>query len=483
MTDRIREITRPSRVSFLLAFLFIVIMTMSAAASQDPSTCIVSIEASSMDAKLVLNELANMAGADIVIDDTITSRVSAKLTDVPFGKAIEIIARTIGAEVSIEGDFYVITNTRGLYYSPQQAQEQTAIQIVNLSGIGTEIGMRLISALSKDLMVEELPELRSVVISGSYSKVQAVKTAVDAYLRETATGTTAETALQIVRLMYADSSEAAMALQSQFGTIRVTSLRTDNALLISGPPEKVKAASELIKQLDAKPKQLRIDVEIIEASSEDIDAYGIDWGNTYGGTTLSLSLRELDMQFDPTKGILENLIGIKPMTRSSIQIALYARALVAEGKASVIARPSLLALENRTARVTTGDRYTLTIDQNGSSWQQTTYIDSGVSMEITARVDAEGSIIATITPKVNSMTGYTANGMPIIGTREVRTTVRLSDGETTALGGLIKEDSFESENGLPILSEIPLIGKLFSTTKRQERKTELIILLTVTIIP
>lgn len=436
-----------------------------------------------MDAKIVLNELANMAGADIVIDDTITSRVSAKLTDVPFGKALEIIAKTIGAEVSIDGDFYIITNTRGLYYSPQQIQEQTAIQIISLAGIGMDTGMRLVRAISADLGVEELLELRSVVLSGPYVKVQAVKSALDAYIREASTSTTAETALQIIRLMYADSSEAAMALQSQFSNIRVTSLRTDNALLVSGPPERVKAATDVIKQMDAKPKQLRIDVEIIEAYSDDIDAYGIDWGNTYGGTTLSLSLRELDIQYDPAKGILENLFGIRPMTRSSLQLALYARALVAEGKASVIARPSIVALENRTARVTTGDRYSLNIDQNGSSWQQTTYIDSGVSMEITARVDAEGNIIATITPKVNSMTGYTSNGSPIIGTREVKTTVRLSDGETTVLGGLIKEDSFESENGLPILSEIPLLGKLFSTTKKQERKTELIILLTIMIIP
>lgn len=66
-------------------------------------------------------------------------------------KAIEIIARTIGAEVSIEDGFYVITNTRGLYYSPQQMQEQTAIQIINLSGIGMGTGMRLDRAIPKSI--------------------------------------------------------------------------------------------------------------------------------------------------------------------------------------------------------------------------------------------------------------------------------------------------------------------------------------------
>ena len=78
--------------------------------------------------------------------------------------------------------------------------------------------------------------------------------------------------------------------------------------------------------------------------------------------------------------------------------------------------------------------------------------------------------------------GFTTNGSPIIGTREVKTIVRLKDGETTTIGGLIREDVTESVSGLPILSEIPIIGKLFSTTRKQEKKSELIMLITISIL-
>ena len=469
-------------IKVLLALLICLIVNSTSCANAPPPEPIISIDVNSMDAKLVISEIASMAGVNIIIDDTITARISAKLTGVPFDVALEAIARMIGASVSSESGMYSVTNTRGVYYPQQAMQEQSSIQILDLSTIGMEMGLKLVKAVSTDLSIEELPELNSVILSGPYGKVQAVKAAADNYMRGIGSGSVQDNVISIVKLAYADSSELAMALQSQYMNTRITSMRTDNALLISGPSDKIGTIVELAGKMDKKPAQFRVDVEIIEAASEDLDTYGVDWANAYGGATISMTFRELDRAYDPTKGMLENLLGIRPMTRSSLQFSLYVRALVAEGKASVLARPSITVLENRTARVTTGDRYSLTIEQNGSSWQQTAYVDSGISLEVTARLDPEGDIVAVLSPRANSIVGFTANGSPIIGTREVKTTVRLRNGETTTIGGLIREDVTESVSGLPILSEIPLIGKLFSTTRKQEKKTELIMLITISIL-
>ena len=72
---------------------------------------------------------------------------------------------------------YSVTNTRGVYYPQQAMQEQSSIQILDLSTIGMEMGLKLVKAVSTDLSIEELPELNSVIISGPYGKVQAVKAA------------------------------------------------------------------------------------------------------------------------------------------------------------------------------------------------------------------------------------------------------------------------------------------------------------------
>ena len=469
-------------IRVLLPLLICLTVNVTSYANVSPLDPIISIDVNSMDAKLVISEMASMAGVNIIIDDTITARVSAKLTGVPFDVALEAIARMIGASVSSESGMYSVTNTRGVYYPQQAMQEQSSIQILDFSAIGMEMGLKLVKAVSTDLSIEELPELNSVILSGPYGKVQAVKAAVDNYVRGSGAGSIQDNAFSMMKLAYADSSELAMALQGQYMNTRITSIRTDNALLISGPSDKIGAIVELVGRMDKKPAQFRVEVEIIEAASEDLDAYGVDWANAYGGTTISIAFRELDRAYDPTQSMLENLLGIRPMTRSSLQLSLYARALVAEGRANVLARPSITVLENRTARVTTGDRDSLTMEQNGSSWQQTAYVDSGISLEITARLDPEGNIVAILSPRANSIVGFTTNGSPIIGTREVKTIVRLKDGETTTIGGLIREDVTESLSGLPILSEIPIIGKLFSTTRKQEKKSELIMLITISIL-
>jgi type II secretory pathway component GspD/PulD (secretin) len=101
-----------------------------------------------------------------------------------------------------------------------------------------------------------------------------------------------------------------------------------------------------------------------------------------------------------------------------------------------------------------------------------------VRLEITPRVDSQGEITATIYPQVSAITGFTKEGYPRISTREAQTTVRVKNGETIAIGGLIESREIQRTYGLPVLSEIPIIGKLFSTTKDSSETTELVILVT-----
>ncbi len=132
----------------------------------------------------------------------------------------------------------------------------------------------------------------------------------------------------------------------------------------------------------------------------------------------------------------------------------------------------------------TGDRYTIVINQTGgeSSWQQLQYIDSGVHLELTARLDSDGGIVVTLTPRISAVTGFSREGYPVMSTREAQTTVRLRDGETLAIGGLIRDETSESRSGLPWLSSLGLIGRLFGSQGKQAKRTEVVILLTPRIV-
>ncbi len=113
-------------------------------------------------------------------------------------------------------------------------------------------------------------------------------------------------------------------------------------------------------------------------------------------------------------------------------------------------------------------------------YQQIQYVETGVRLDITPRVDMDGKITAAIFPQVSGITGFTKEGYPRVSTREAQTTVRLRDGETAVIGGLIENRATERSYGLPILGDIPVIGRLFSTKKEAVQSTELVILVTLT---
>jgi len=144
---------------------------------------LVSIDAVSQDAKAIIAQLAASAGVNVVIDDSIVSKVTVHLADVPFDHALETIARAAGAEVAAERGLYVVTNSRAYYGPPQAAAEQTVSQILDVASVEFSSALTLVRAVAKDLEIEPFPELGAVMLRGPYSQVNAAKAALDGYLR------------------------------------------------------------------------------------------------------------------------------------------------------------------------------------------------------------------------------------------------------------------------------------------------------------
>lgn len=452
------------------------------------STCLseqgcalVSIDAVSQDVKIVMAQLAASAGVNVVIDDSIAARVTVHLADVPFDYAIETIACAAGADIAINRGLYILTNLRAHYAQPQVATEQTVSQIVDVSGLDFSLALRLVHTVAEELEVEPFPELGAVMMRGPYSQVNAAKAAIDGYLRSASSYRQIDPeSFRLMRLAYADASEVSMSLQGQFHSVRIVPARGENAILLTGSAKQVELAAAAAEELDRVPALLSFDAEILEVNSDDMDSFGIDWQNNQGQPMLTLTFREMDSPIIPGSPPPGDVFAARPWIRSSLQVVSQVRLLESEGKAKVLARPSITTLENRTARIVTGDRYTIVINQTsgGSAWQQLQYIDSGVQLELTARLDPAGCIVVALSPRITAVTGFSREGYPVLSTREAQTTVRLRDGETLAIGGLIRDESSEVQSGLPGLSSLGLIGRLFGSQSKQAKRTEVVILLT-----
>jgi type IV pilus assembly protein PilQ len=173
------------------------------------------------------------------------------------------------------------------------------------------------------------------------------------------------------------------------------------------------------------------------------------------------------------------------------------RALLDEGKATVLANPSVAVVNGQTANINIDQlRYfrtgTLTTGTGAGSraeepppvvnpyypLSQIDRIEAGIKLEITPWVGATDEITVKVTPEVSGITGVGPEGLPEVNRRTATTTLRVKDGESIVIGGLKQQEETKSVSRTPVLSELPLIGPLFRWEKKTRRETELVIVLT-----
>ena len=156
------------------------------------------------------------------------------------------------------------------------------------------------------------------------------------------------------------------------------------------------------------------------------------------------------------------------------------------GKAVTIARPSTTTLDGTEARVFIGDKIPVIISdasETGGSTQDVSFIEAGVKLVITPRVNRNGLITVRIRPEVSSILGKEqTQGFPHVRTREADLVATVRDGETIAIAGLLQREEIESILKLPILGDIPLLGLLFQNKKLDTKETEMVIFVTPRIV-
>ena len=168
---------------------------------------------------------------------------------------------------------------------------------------------------------------------------------------------------------------------------------------------------------------------------------------------------------------------------SDAQVVLNALTEVTD--VNVISSPQLMVLDNQSATLNVGDQVPI-VTQSGSTTtsvdiiQSIEYRDTGVVLQITPRVNAGGLVVLDIIQEVSDAieTETSEIDSPTIQQRRIESTVAVQSGETVAIGGLIRDTRTDTVKGIPLLSEIPLLGNLFKTTVEIIRRTELLVMIT-----
>jgi len=293
------------------------------------------------------------------------------------------------------------------------------------------------------------------------------------------------------QLRYADGQELSEILREAIDDAKIGLGTASNMLVVTGPPHAIAAVRQIVERVEKPPPQIAIETRIVETNVTADHKLGIDWNDS---VTVDASLptvphswplragtkTRFNPGYDPddTRSRGDRAVpyaetgsfkfGLIDATKLSFTLHM----LDQERSTRMIANPVVTTVENKEAKVNIVTKYPIAKYQVSNETGLLTvsgfeYKEFGTILEVTPRV-SDGGILLQIHPEVSRQfdeTEFQGAKLPIIGSQEARTEVRIPDGGTLVIAGLIREDREERRRGVPLVSKIPVLGGLFRSKK------------------
>lgn len=418
----------------------------------------ISLNFQSVDVRALLQIIADVAGVNMVVSDSVKGQIAIRLDDVPWDQALDIILRTKGLGQRRQGNV--------IFVAPLQ-----------------ELAAREKAELEANKQQTDLAPLHSEVIQVNYAKASDIA----------------------ALLKSGDNS-----ILSKRGRVSVDE-RT-NTLLVLETLDKLSDIRALVQRLDVPVRQVLIESRIVIANNNFDRQLGAQFGitavsglgnnglvttsgtNTSTNTTVQSFLnngRTFPVGIDgtqndrynvnlPVTGAGAGTLGLA-LLGSKYLIDLQLSALQAEGKGEVISTPRVITANAKQASIEQGVE--IPYQQSTSSGATSVSFKKAVlSLNVTPQITPDGRIIMDLAVSKDSVGSNvpTGNGgsVPSINTRKVTTQVLVDNGQTVVLGGIYEDTKMDTVNKVPLLGDIPFLGALFRFTEHQDQRTELLIFIT-----
>ena len=273
-------------------------------------------------------------------------------------------------------------------------------------------------------------------------------------------------------------------LPGQVLPISITSDDGNNSLVFYSTPRQYGLIQDALRQLDILPLQVLIEAAITEVTLTDKLQYGVQWQFAGSGGQATLSEGMTNQLLQPFPGF-SYFFG---SANGNIQAALHELSDLTTVK--VLSAPKVLVLNNHNAALQVGDQVPIlqaqvtstsgSVDGSLPVTNEVDYRDTGVILNVTPRVNDNGLVLLDISQEVSDVSTTTTSAInsPTIQERKIASSIAVKDGQTIALGGLIRDKGTQEKAGLPWLNNLPVLGFIFGSTNIEHDRTELLILLT-----
>ncbi|AWH31940.1 type II secretion system secretin GspD [Stenotrophomonas sp. SAU14A_NAIMI4_8] len=317
------------------------------------------------------------------------------------------------------------------------------------------------------------------------------------------TGSSSSGMASTMNLPQRQEGNISVSLDVEGDTVGVSAVEETNALLVRATPQAWRSIREVIEKLDVMPLQVHIEAQVAEVSLQGELSYGVNWyfenavqGQTFPGATGDATLPSALGRnvWGTFAGAITGSEGLG-WTFLGKNAAAVVSALDKVTDLRLLQTPSIFVRNNAEATLNVGDKVPIsTVSVNtgvgtDNTYSQVQYIDTGVILKVRPRVTRDGTVFMDIVQEVSSAGEVAANCDPTrtqcnprISTRKLSTEAAIQSGDTIMLAGLITDSGTDGHNGIPGLSRIPVVGALFGSKTRNSRRSEVIVLLTPTIV-
>ena len=429
------KIRKPAMVLILIGLLAVPIFSQGNDRNNE-NTTLITIHAEDAFLPSILHILARDSGYNIVTDPNVNrmDKISIHLDEVPIEQAINLVVRAVGLSYEIVGNSFLVAD-------PKKLREEVGVTS------------------------------------------------------------------HVVELKYASAADVKELLQDISDQVQVDI--PGNKLLVNASPKKIAEIIKVVEQIDVPAIQIMLETRLIEVAVDVEEQLGIDWSRLSKYTNIFAENAE---ELTPGSGSIlpeESQLGLLPpfmpfnrlsslsnkdkttffpryFSRQLTALDVTLDMLLKNNKAEVLANSRLTTINGREAHIKLVDIVPYILSSGGVGGQvQVQREEVGIKLHILPTVNTDGYITVNVKPEVSTIFEFIGpdKNIPRVKSRSSETTIRVRDGESIIIGGLLSNDKKLTTYSVPILSKIPWIGKkLFTSTGVVERKTDLIIQITPTIV-
>ncbi len=425
----------------------------------------ISLDVRDLDIYDAARLLSTQANVNVVVDGSVPHHlVTLRLQHVTFEQALETLAQANDLQtVRVGNVIYLgtsdVMNRR--YPSGSTGTRTHAFAVRN--GDAADVAKSLNDALPKGTVVTPDRRTSSVIVTGSAIAVTRARGLVAAL--DGASGVAAT----VVPMRYVKASDALKAIQATLQISPPASAYASdqqNAIVLTGSNDFVALANSLIARVDRPGQQVRYEVRVTDLNPTESSNIGF----LFGGVD------ETGTEHAGSGSTVTTFL------RNSLQINATINALVTQGRAKILARPTISSLNNVSASLLVGEQYPIVYFDARTGTQQVQFVNVGVNLNVTPTIGTDGEITTDLETDYSQVAGTIAQ-FPIIATRKATSTLRVRDGETIVIAGLFSDVDSETLTKVPFLGDIPFLGEVFRNRQKQRSKDEVVFLITPHLVP